>query len=154
MELGGGAWNGGEDTVGKRDPADQETLRDPRASHTQVRLHPPPPPSGVETDRPVKLAGQPESTETRQWRQPTGYGSYFSWPVNPPYSTIPSTAMQELHQSCPRFKFKAQHSPAVREALGHSLLTCEPRGRGAQRNEELQGDSGGVPNSALCPLRV
>jgi hypothetical protein len=131
--------------VGKRDPADHETLRDPGVSHTQVRLCRPLPPSGVETDRPLKLAGQPEPTEPRHWRQPTGYGSYSSWAVNPPHSTVPSTAMQEMQQSCPRFKFKAQHSPAVREALGHSLLTCEPGGRDARRNAELQGASWWAP---------
>lgn len=52
-----------------------------------------------------------------------------------------------MPQSCPRFKFKVRPLPAVREALGHSFLTCEVVGRGAQRNEELKGASGGVPSA-------
>lgn len=59
-----------------------------------------------------------------------------------------------MPQSCPRFKFKVWHLPAVREALGHSFLTCEVGGRGAQRNEELKGASGGVPSALESSYRL
>lgn len=48
--------------------------------------------------------------------------------------------MQEMQQSCPRFKFKAQHSPAVREALGHTSSPVNPEGgvlRGMRSYREI-----------------
>ena len=62
--------------------------------------------------------------------------------------------MQEMPQSCPRFKFKVRHLPAVGEALGHSFLTCEIGGRGAQGSEELKGASGGVPSALESSYRL